>query len=154
MSDQHIADSTFGIDQQALTLLALLSAETPSFATFDWKAREYLIETETHLFHLGRKKGVCISVRRALGDPQALFVAFFEHGSSDLIVVYSWQDAYPRVYPPMLPDDDDARRALGFERATFEFLRIDLAWKHICDVMKRYVNPRGIEYINKPPDVP
>ena len=85
-----IGDHTFGLNEQALAILALLEQETPSFA--EYIDKEYQVSFNTYPWYNGRERGVVISMSPehvGLGK-KVLHIAFFECRNSDGINCLRW----------------------------------------------------------------
>ena len=78
-----IADSTFGINPQALKVLKLLSKKSAFFF-------ESNFNTETHTWYNGREKGFTISMRPYFPRFSHIHIAVFEHRNSDNICALLW----------------------------------------------------------------
>jgi hypothetical protein len=84
-----IADTTFGINSQALAVLALLAQQEPDFAEYDG-ANGYDVDFATKPWYNGRERGIMLSMTRPLITDKVLHIAVFEHRISDDICCLNW----------------------------------------------------------------
>lgn len=101
MSQKYIADMTFGIGEQALAILQMLSRFSPDFAQYNEGLNEYNIHIETRGWYNGRENGVALILfsrhytESSKDDPQTAFVITFgEDRNSDTIFVDQWTMKY------------------------------------------------------------
>ena len=91
----RIADTTFGLDRYAWSLLALLSTWEPAFARFNEQAQVYLvrIQTDVHPTAGDQRWGRLTMAVGSLGLRKV--IAFGRDAYRDEIVVQSWDLAGP-----------------------------------------------------------
>lgn len=88
---QRCADTNFGIDSNAVTLVHLLSGEIPEFAEFDDSKDTYSVNIKTYALYNGLEQGVCLVVSFTENDLNSLALAISfgtERGSEDIFIDY------------------------------------------------------------------
>ena len=140
---QTIGDPTFGLNAQALAVLAMLAQMEPDFAPFNDATMHYDCRIRTFPMYGGRERGFCLVVERGeFGeglDNQALHIFVCEARSSDNIRIMNWRAPTATYKEPKLPDDDDDDAfwdGNGDHQDSVAVGRIDLAidviWK-LCE---------------------
>ena len=108
MYDNHkIGDHTFGVNEQALAILALLEQTTPNFA--EYIDKEYQISFNTYPWYNGRERGIVISMQPdQIGEVnKTLHIAFFECRNSDSIHCLRWETSYFYLNSPTFENARD-----------------------------------------------
>lgn len=108
-----IADPTFGLNSQALAILALLAQTAPTDVAYDKKTKLFAVFIQTFPFYNGRERGVCLAVQRgAGGGGETMLLAFAEHRNTDGIILQKQMIAHSVMNMPTIDDfSEDSYRA-------------------------------------------
>jgi hypothetical protein len=142
----QIADKDFGIGNQALTILQVLSKTEPGFARYNEEWHEYEVTFNTYPWYNGRERGICISMKPGtIGcDKKTLHIAIFEHRNSDKICCLKWET--DRFYWNC-PNEGDWEKTLDLvysgrdkwhSDATFPYMAIKECCDWIYNTFKEY----------------
>ena len=94
----EIADSTFGIDNQAMAILHFMQDTEPNFANY--KNGFYTdVNFQTLPWYNGRERGIVISM--SVSYQKHIHIAFFEHRNSDSIHCLKWETDKPYCNHPL-----------------------------------------------------
>lgn len=136
---RYCADTSFGLNYQALTLLAFLSGRPPSFADFDSTRSQYKVCIQTFPWYNGSMTGVSLVIfKEPRSTAPCRVIVFGESRGSDAIVVEYW-DQYDRPDGPPTYADRCERPGLKVVLSgTFARGEIGSAAEHIYGLMEAF----------------
>lgn len=134
------ADPKFGLNHQALAILAFLSGLPPSFAPYDPKTGRYDVNIQTFPWYSGLETGVALVVHRNwTAEGRCMVIAFGECRKTDQIFVEHWEE--PRE-PPNGPTVERRDRLKGLKmgavRTTFDRGEVGAAADQVYALMERF----------------
>jgi len=133
----NIADPTFGLTAQSLTVLHALAGwdlDNIIGRLPDEEKRHW--ETHTYPMYNGRERGICITFGKWIStNCRILHIFFSECRNSDNIVVTWWFADRPFNAPELNTDDETWTKNHAF----FPWGRVDQVVQHIIGLMKNQV---------------
>lgn len=95
--------NNFGINAQAMAVLAFLERYDGLECSWDRESGRYNANVQVAPWYNGRERGIVVYLH-AMNSPAQINIAIFEHRNSDKICAALWEDSNCTLNPPTLND--------------------------------------------------
>ncbi len=138
----NIGDLTFGLNAQALAVLALLAERAPDFAPWNEKDRCFEVEIKTYPYYNGRERGIILSCKRGnVGTGDALLITVGQVRSGDQITLqWGISERLPYLVAPTWEFFTETKKCSQLGEKLFPYGACGAVVEKICRLMSEFAN--------------